>query len=200
MFTYIKRAVRGYYLELEEKLTSDLYDNLGETYEDFLQNKFVLLSEEQVKFHEENPNASIKEVWDMELTPGYERTINDAKYEMLSKIDSYDNSDEVNSFTINNSISAWFTPNERTNYKNSIDSAKLLGVKELSLFIGDMSVTIPTERAEQMLAAIQLYADACFMVTKQHKLIVNNMTEIYDVDEYNYKVGYPEKLNFNVDA
>lgn len=199
MFTYIKRAVRGYYLELEEKLTSDLYDNLGETYEDFLQNKFVLLSEEQVKFHEENPNASIKEVWDMELTPGYERTINDAKYEMLSKIDSYDNSDEVNSFTINNSISAWFTPTERTNYKNSIDSAKLLGVKELSLFIGDMPVTIPTERAEQMLAAIQLYADACFMVTKQHKLIVNNMTEIYDVDEYNYKIGYPEKLNFNVE-
>lgn len=61
-----------------------------------------------------------------------------------------------------------------------------------------MPVTLDVENAEKMLAAIQLYADACFLATKQHELIINNMTEIEDVDNYDFTVGYPEKLNFNV--
>lgn len=39
MYTYIKRNITGHYIELEEKLSLELYDNIGETYEDFLDNK-----------------------------------------------------------------------------------------------------------------------------------------------------------------
>lgn len=159
-----------------------------------------MLSDEQVAFHEENPKASVKEVLAMQLNevPVRERTLEDAKQEMLHNIDRYDNSEAVNSFTINNAITSWFTPTERTNYKNSIDSAKLLGVNELSFYIGDNLLTVSTEQAEKMLAAIQLYADACFIATKKHKVAVESFDDIALVDTYDYTVGYPEKLNFEL--
>lgn len=204
MFTYIKRNVKSIYVTLEEELSPENYDNLGSSYADFLDNKWVLLSDEQVEFHNEHPDASVREVLNMELVtipepPEYVRTLEDAKREKLHEIDSYDNSEEVNSFTINNTISAWFSSEERSGYKNSIDSAKVLGVKELSLFVGDKLITVSVEEAEYMLASIQLYADSCFMVTKRHKIEIESLESIEEVDEYNYKVGYPERLNFNTE-
>lgn len=199
---YVKRSIHGYYVSFPEEIDTNLWENeLGKTYYDFLDNKWVLLSEGQVKFHEEHPEASIKEVFDMELFPTpkeHVRDINDAKHEKLRDIDTYDNSESVNSFTINDEITTWFSKTERSNYKNSIESAKLLDVKELSLFINGNLMTIPTEVAERLLAAIQLYADACYIVTQQHKNVVEAMTEIEDVDNYDYTVGYPERLNFTI--
>ena len=199
MFVYIKRNVKSMYVVLDEQLDAEQYTNVGTTYQDFLDNLWVLLSDEQIKFHEENPNASVKEVFNMKLDEPivFERTLEDAKRDKIFEIDKYDNSSEVNSFTINNVLSAWFTPEERANYKNSVDSAKILGIKELSLFIGDKLVTVSVEEAEIMLASIQLYADACFMVTKNHKFKVEDLESIEEVDSYDFTVGYPQKLNFN---
>lgn len=199
-YTYIKQDIKGYYIEFDEMFNPDLYNNLGETWEDFLDNKWVLLSDEQVAFHEEHPTASVKEVWDMELTPEpiYIRTLEDAKNEMIANIDAYDSSINVNGFTVNNEIEAWFTADERSNYKSSIDAAKLLGVETLSFFINDIEMTLPTESVEYMLAQIQLYADQCYIVTKQHKLDVNALETIEEVDAYPYMNGYPQRLNFDV--
>jgi hypothetical protein len=199
-YTYIKQDIKGYYIEFDEMFNPDLYNNLGETWDDFLDNKWVLLSDEQVAFHEEHPTASVKEVWDMELTPEpiYIRTLEDAKNEMIANIDAYDSSINVNGFTVNNEIEAWFTADERSNYKSSIDAAKLLGVDTLSFFINDIEMTLPTESVENMLAQIQLYADQCYIVTKQHKLDVNALETIEEVDAYPYMNGYPQRLNFDV--
>ena len=199
-YTYIKQDIKGYYIEFDEMFNPDLYNNLGETWDDFLDNKWVLLSDEQVAFHVEHPTASVKEVWDMELTPEpiYIRTLEDAKNEMIANIDAYDSSINVNGFTVNNEIEAWFTADERSNYKSSIDAAKLLGVGTLSFFINDIEMTLPTESVEYMLAQIQLYADQCYIVTKQHKLDVNALETIEEVDAYPYMDGYPKRLNFDV--
>lgn len=198
-FVYLKRNSSMTYMTFMHRLREEDFI-LGTTYEDYLDNMYVLLTKEQVQFHEENPGASVKEVLDMQIkTPEVkERTLWDAKREMEANISQYDNSENVNSFTINEETSAWFTVQERTNYKNSIDSAKLLGVEQLSFFIGNTSLTISTELAERMLAAIQLYADTCFIVTKQHKLAVNSLETVEEVDNYDYTVGYPDKLNFTL--
>lgn len=198
-YTYIKLDINGYYIEFDEMFNPDLYDNLGLTYEDFLNSKWVLLSNEQVQFHIDNPTASVKEVWDMQLTPVPPRTLEDAKYEMICKINVYDTSDNVNGFTVNGTIEGWFTPEERSNYKSSIDSAKLLGVDNLSFFIGDNLLTLPTLAAEQMLAQLQLYADQCYIVTREHKADVEDLTTIEEVDAYPYTDGYPQKLNFTIE-
>lgn len=197
MFTYIKYNVPNTYVVLEESLNPEEYDNLGSTWQDYLNNKWVLLSEEQVKFHEDNPTASVKEVWDMEVFV-YERTLADAKREKIQEIDSYDTSENVNGFTINHMITTWFTVQERLNYKQSVEAAKLLGVETLQFYVDDNMLNVSPTNAEMMLAALQLYADQCFIVTKQHKIAVEKLETIDEVDNYDYKTGYPEKLNFDL--
>ena len=199
MYTYVKRNIPRHYVTLENKLNPNLYSNIGSTYQDYLYNKYVLLTDEQVAFHNEYPEATVEEVFNLVINDNSEpaRTLEIAKKEMLQKIDSHDASDEVNGFLING-IKAWFTVQERNNYKASIDSAKLLGIESLSFFIGDHLLTITPEMAEHMLAAIQLYADQCFIVTKQHKLKVESLESIEEVDLYDYYAGYPKMLEFEL--
>ena len=192
-YTYIKYDVEGYYIDFDEKFDETLYNNIGKIFEDFLENKWVLLSDKQVAFHTANPNASVEEVWNMKLSP---RTLNQAKEEMIEKITEYDNSSEVNSFTINGKTKGWFTPEERSNYKSSIDAAKLIGIDNLSFFVGDMLLTLSPTQAEYMLAQIQLYADQCYIITKEHKLEVMGLETVEEVDAYDYTKDYPENINF----
>lgn len=195
-FLYIKKDIRGNYLELEEMLDQELYNNLGETYSDYLNNYWVLLSDEQTEFKRNHPGASLREVWDMKLNPPYERTVEDARRELLRKIEQYNVSENVDSFIVNDQITTWFTVQERLNYKQSIEAAKLLNIQALSFYIGDIKMDIAPDIAEQMLAMIQLYADQCFMVTKMHTLNVEKLSTIEEIDSYDYKSGYPERLNF----
>lgn len=197
IYTYIFKKTPSIYVELNEELPSDYYE-IGTSWQDYIEGKWVLLSAEQVSFRQENPSASVLEVWNMQMNPPHVRTLEMAKNEKLNEIDEYDVSDAVNSFTVNHSIEGWFTPAERSNYRNSIDAAKVLGVEELSFYVGNISLTVPTSLAEQMLAQVQLYADQCFMVTKAHKANVDVLQTIEDVDNYNFRTGYPERLNFNL--
>lgn len=199
-YVYIKKSIslNGHYVDFAEPLSAQEYNNLGETWQDYLNNKWILLSDEQVAFHEQNPDASIIEVFNMQLNSPYERTLDDAKHEKLEQIREYDSSDNVNAVLINGT-KAWFTPDERSNYRNSIDAAKLVGIESLSMYVGNIAVTLSTQQAELMLAQIQLYADQCYMVTKGHKVNVEALTTIEEVDAYDYKAGYPQMLNFNIE-
>lgn len=191
-FTYIKLDIDGYYIEFDSEFDPNLYDNLGDSYQDFLENKWVLLSSEQVAFHVENPTASVFEVWNMKLI----RTVEQAKAEMIQKIDDYDDSENVNGFKINGQEAGWFTPEERSNYRSSIDAAKLLGIETLSFFIGDNLLEVTPEQGEYMLAQIQLYADQCFIVTKEHKIAVEELDDVEAIDAFQYTEGYPEQIDF----
>lgn len=197
-YVYIKRSIAKTYVDFAEPLNPDEYNNIGETYEDYMDNLWVLLSDEQVAFHEAHPTASVKEVWDMEITPApiHVRTLEDAKYEKLQAIDSYDKSSSVNEFTINGEQTGWFTPDERSNYRSSIDAAKLVGLETLSFFVGDMLLTVTPTQAEYMLAQVQLYADQCYIVTQQHRMAVRGLETIEAVDAFDITAGYPEKINF----
>ena len=193
---YVKRDIKGYYVEFPNQLNPDEYNNLGTTYEDFVNNKWVLLSEDQIGFKETNPNASVKEVLNMELNV-YTQTENvrdllDAKKEAIYNI--YTN-DDIKSFNINN-ITTWFDAEKRNNLRNLIDSAKLLEQETISFYVDDSLLTIKVTDAEIMLAKIQLYINDCDIINKQHELNIDKLTTIEEVDSYDYKAGYPEKLHF----
>ena len=49
-----------------------------------------------------------------------------------------------------------------------------------------------------MLSALELYALACYNVTAEHKVAVENLTSLEEVKSYDYTTGYPEKLSFTV--
>lgn len=203
-YTYLKKSVPGYYVEMPKKLKEEQFNNLGESLEDFHADKWVLLSKEQVQFHIDNPTASIKEVFDMELRNETYKELSEeelllrAKQEKLHELDIYDNSSEVNEFTINGETKAWFTPDQRANYKNSIDSAKLLNVGTLQLLIDKQVIELSTDKAAQILAMIQLYADSCYIVTKQHENAIQALETVEEVEAYDFTQGYPDKLNFDL--
>ena len=121
-----------------------------------------------------------------------------ARSEMRANIDRYNRSSFVDGFTINGTVHAWFSPDERSNYATSISSAELLGIETLTLYVGDMEIQLPTAAAKGLLAQIQLYADACYIVTKKHLAAVENLNTFEEIDTYNYKAGYPTKLNFDL--
>lgn len=197
MVTYIRKNIKGYYIEFDEELDANVWaGKIGSTYQDFLDNKWILLSAKQVKFHKDYPNANVKEVINMELTPVPPRTLEQAKEEKISQIKVYDDSNAVNGFTINNEIEGWLTPAERSNYRSSIESAKNFSVPSLSFYVGDFLMTVTPEQGEYMLDQVQLYADQCAIVTKQHQLAVNALDTIEAVDAYDYTQGYPTKLDF----
>ena len=51
-------------------------------------------------------------------------------------------------------------------------------------------------RAMQMLYAIEVYASACYDNTQRHLSEVEKLETIEEVEAYNYRTGYPEKLRF----
>ena len=202
MKTYIRKSIKGYYIDFPEEIDAQYWaGKIGSTYEDFRNDKWIPLSNEQLAFKQAHPNLSVKNIIEMTEPTPYQRTLEDAKQEKLAEIEQYDNSDFVNGFDVvsnGNTITAWLTPSERANYRSSIDAAELVGVNNLSLYIGEMPITLPTATAKLMLAQIQLYADQCFIVTKQHESAVEALDSIQSVDNYDVTQDYPNKLVFNI--
>ena len=205
MKTYIRNTIKGYYIDFPEEIDSEYWaGKIGSTYEDFQNDKWILLSEAQVEFRNNNPWASIQEVLNMyiEEPTEPERTLEQAKSEKLAELAMYDSSDTINSFDViinGNTISTWLNPIERSNYKSSIDAAKIMGENYISLYIENNNIQLTIGQADVFLAKIQLYANNCYMVTKQHQLAIEQLDSILDVDNYNYTQGYPEKIVFNLD-
>ena len=124
-----------------------------------------------------------------------------AKRQKVAEIEAYDSSEEVNSFLVNignDSVMAWFTPEQRADYKNSIDAAELLGREVVRPVINGREIELPVSVAKTALAQIQLYANKCYGVTEQHKAAVNALETVEEVEAYEYRTGYPEKLTFDV--
>lgn len=133
----------------------------------------------------------------VEEAPTAEELLEQAKQAKLSEIASYDNSDAVNSFTVNG-VTAWFTEEERKGYELSILSCETLGVTTISVPIAGSIVQMKVSDAKVMLAKIHLYADSCYMVTAQHKSSVKALTTKEAVEAYDYKVNYPDKLTLTI--
>ena len=113
----------------------------------------------------------------------------------IAEIDVYDNSDAVNSFTYNN-IPLWFSAEVRAGFKNSIESASLLGETTISIPTTAGIINLSLNDAKIILAKIQRYADACYITTLQHKQEVSKLTSIENINAYDITVGYPTKLSF----
>ena len=194
-YVYIKLSVSKHYLEYEAPLSAEEYDNIGETWQDYVDNKFVPLSEEQVAFRDNNPTATVKEVWDMELTPPHVRTLDEAKREKIMQIEEYDRSEAVNSFTIGNQT-MWLTVSERQQLATQISSNEAIGRENMTRWFGGQEFTFPLTTWKQMLVALEVYAGDALNVTEAHKAAVNALGTIEEVDNFDITAGYPEKLSF----
>nr|DAD63804.1 MAG TPA: hypothetical protein [Caudoviricetes sp.] len=139
---------------------------------------------------------------EMLLAAGYlpveetaEERLANAKRVKVAEIEAYSNSDAVNEFTFKG-IKAWLTPDIRSSYSTSLRAAEFMNKETLSFAIGGQVVNTSAYNARLLLAQVQLYADDTYMVTQLHKTAVMALNSIEAVLKYDYKQGYPAKLNF----
>lgn len=116
-----------------------------------------------------------------------------AKAAKIAEIAAYSDSDAVNSLTFNG-MKTWLTPSVRANYLVSLDAAELLGETDITFVVEGVQASLPIKQVRLLLAKIQRYADACYIVTEGHKRAVRALQTVDEVEAYDYTKGYPEKL------
>lgn len=198
---FIQKDKDGIYFESETNIESGL------TYPDYLNGATIKITDYQYRYHLDFQDRSVEEVLNICSYDGQNieyyiseaaPTLEAAKEMKLQQIGAYDDSEAVNDVIINNTIHGWVDAEQRANYRSSLDSAKRMGLTQVSFFVDNNLFTISVEQAEDMLAAIQIYADQCFIVTKQHEINVQSLSTIEEVEAYDYTAGYPAKLNFTI--
>lgn len=120
-----------------------------------------------------------------------------AKQVVFNELAAYDVSPEINSFSVNG-ITAWYDKATRVGLMNSITIVKSLGYKTTTLWLGDIKYVLDCDRAIELLSKIEMYAMECYNRTAAHRQAIEELTDIADVLQYNFKVDYPKKLEIKL--
>lgn len=105
-------------------------------------------------------------------------------------IKAYDSSHCINEFTING-IPMWLDKDTRTGLQLRFEAEIAMGKTETTLWSNGQSFTLPLDKAMEMLKAIEVYASKCYNVTQEH---LHNIATLEDISNYDYRIGYPNKL------
>lgn len=122
-------------------------------------------------------------------------TLSDAIASKVAEISAYDRSAAVNSFVLGGT-EMWLSFDERARIRQSIDAYRNEGKTEMTKWFNGKAFTFSLDTWQTMLDKLSVYASEALNVTEQHKAEVKALTSIEDVEEYDYKSGYPEKLSF----
>ena len=125
----------------------------------------------------------------------FDNALDVIKEEAIEQITEYDQSEDVNSFTLQGKT-MWLPKETRVGLVNSVTIEKNAGKETTVLWFGGERYELSVDTALQMLSALELYALECYNVTAAHKAAVNALESVEDVVAYDYTQGYPEKLNF----
>lgn len=125
----------------------------------------------------------------------FDNALDVIKEEAIEQITEYDQSEDVNSFTLQGK-QMWLPKETRVGLVNSITIEKNAGKKTTVLWFGGEKYEFPVDTALQMLSDLELYAVQCYNTTAMHKANVISLESVGDVVNYDYTLHYPEKLNF----
>lgn len=138
-------------------------------------------------------NAKMVVKRDLEL----EEALVIAKEKLFNKISEYDKSDEVNGFLLNGEL-FWLVRETRMSVSYSTSQEKALGNETTTIWLGGKSMVLPCEIVLGLLSQLEVYAKKCYNKTAEHKAAVDKLKTLEDVESYDYKSGYPERLNLEV--
>ena len=128
---------------------------------------------------------------------GYNNALNNAINKKLKEIEDYDISDNVNVFYLGE-MPLWIPRETRVSLQNSTAILLKNNITTATLWHKTMHFDLSGELLLHLLDELEIYALQCFNKTAEHKANVMQLTTIEDVENYNYTVGYPEKLTFTL--
>ena len=162
-------------------------------------NKIIIIKDDMQTF---NPSEEmiLADGWVEYVPPTYTPVEREETLEMLKQrkkydIQSYDMSEDVNGFTINGEF-VWLDKNTRAGLMLRLNAEEAIGKVETTLWYNDKQFTLEIAKARMMLYAIENYASACYDNTQRHLAEVEKLTTKEEVEAYEFKVGYPSKLEF----
>ena len=118
-----------------------------------------------------------------------------ARHKLRNKIQQYDSSSEVNIFYMNGTP-MWLDKATRAGLMLRLQAEQTMGKETTTLWYGANQYSLPIGMAMQMLLAIEIYASECYDNTQRHMAAVDVLESKEEIDAYDYRVGYPEKLEF----
>lgn len=135
--------------------------------------------------------------WELYITPELtsEQILFNARKDKKRDIEEYDKSSDINEFYIQN-IPVWLDKATRAGLKLRFEAEIAMGKTETALWYNNMQFPLELSLAMQMLYAIEVYASACYDNTQLHLANVDAIDTLDELLEYNYRIGYPEKLRF----
>lgn len=139
----------------------------------------------------------IADGWELYVIPALteEQILANAKRDKNYEIKDYDSSSAVNEFYIQG-LPVWLDKATRAGLKLRFEAEIAIGKTDTTLWYNNMQFPLSLENAMQMLYAIEIYASACYDNTQAHLANIDSIDNLDAVLEYDYTVGYPEKLNF----
>jgi hypothetical protein len=86
--------------------------------------------------------------------------------------------------------------NTRAGLKLRFETELAMKYENTTLWYGNVNFTLPLNSAMSMLYALEVYASKCYDNTQLHLANLDALDSLEAVLEYNYQVGYPDKLRF----
>lgn len=131
-----------------------------------------------------------------EILVKYFQTIEDVRAGKLQELSEYDLSPSVNVFTIQG-VDMWLDGLDRCKLEQGVKDCLKKGRSTYGLCIEDVGVIeMSCEKVLEILAEIDVYAVDCFRTTFLHREAIKALTTIEEIKEYDFTIGYPEKLVF----
>ena len=118
-----------------------------------------------------------------------------ARHKLRNAIQSYDTSKEVNCFYMQDEP-MWLDFENRSRLLLRFQAETAKGNETTTLWSNGKEYTLPLSVAINMLYELETYASKCYDNTQRHLANINILETLEDVQNYDYKSGYPEKLKF----
>jgi hypothetical protein len=177
---------------------------MRKTYTKIIDNKQVIKPANKITIHKDgmvtyNPTDEmiLADGWEEYVIPeptDIEKFIQ-AQQSLRHEIKRYDTSDAVNEFYVSD-IPVWLDKNTRAGLLLRFQAEKAQGIEDTTLWYNSMQFPLKVENAIAMLYAIELYASACYDNTQRHLAEVEKLETFESVENYDYTIGYPDKLYF----
>lgn len=211
-YIYITKENKLTYIGLNDPLDTTCY-NIGKSYEDYMAGKWVLLSEEQVLFKEEHPDATVEEVFNMKLVEKVDEDIavNELARAKSDKLEAiYQQDSQSNKFFISVISGGKEVANSEfwmdKDLRNSLLNVTLPALQQngdtttrlWSNTIPPTSIEVPIDWALNCIPVVEIYAK------KTYDVMQGNIAKVYaakTVDEINsidVEGGYPPYITFEL--
>ena len=129
--------------------------------------------------------------------PPAEELLVGAIKDKINEIEDYDASIHVNEFYVQGTP-IWLDKATRAGLKLRFEAEMQSGKTDTALWYNGAQYPLPVETAFQMLLAIELYASACYDNTQAHIANVKAIEDLETLKNYDYRTGYPDKLQFSL--